>query len=381
MPQPGLVDPRLLAFDPSAILRAASQGLQLVDQFGNVQDASAARRENDAIRSGRIDAANARNLLNAEQATAGLSLLPAETSARSGQLALAESRNAGDLRLEPARQSLDAQKLQLDQGSTGFALETQPTEQRIARGANELTLAGQDLQKADQDLKKGTQAIEKLKNDADLAVQQETNKFIAANPQATAQQLEAAMLGNQRVLQTAKAYQDFLVKNPDFDTAGLETQKATMAAQRAVADATVRSGGVTPNQGIVNPNREFTTREARNLADANKALQFGGLDQVRAFQATPEGQAIISAILTAPQNLPVRLSPQQRTAIETFRTRNVAPAPAPAAAPVPGAVPPQAQAVPIQPPQSAVAFLRANPQQAAAFEQKYGVSAATYLGQ
>jgi hypothetical protein len=381
--QPGLVDPRLLALDPSAVLAAAGQGLRLVDMYGNLQDTAVARGEQDAIRGGRINAANARNRLVTDQAGADLALLPAETTARTARLALDTNRDQGALTLEPTRQALAGDKLRLDQGDVTFRLDTQPDVQTLERRSNELALADQDLKRADQGLKRGEQAIQQLKNSADLAVQEETNKFLAANPQATAQQLEAGLLQNKRVLDTAKAYNDFVAKNPGFEQAGLETQKATLAAQRAVADATVRSGGVAPNQGVVNPNREFQTRSARNLADADKILQFGDLNRVQSFQATPEGQAIIAAILSAPPNLPVRLTPQQRASIDSYRAQRAAPAPAPAPAPqaVPGAVPPQAQAVPITPPQSAVAFLRANPSQAAAFEQKYGVSAATYLGQ
>lgn len=375
--QPGLVDPRLLALDPSAVLSAAGQGLRLVDMYGNLQDSATLRREQDAIRANRIGAANARNRLVADQAGADLALLPADTTARASRLALDTTRDQSALTLEPMRQELAGDKLRLDQGDVSFRLDTQPDVQTLGRRDNELALADQDLKRADQGLKKGEQAIQQLKNAADLAVQEETNKFLAANPQATAQQLEAGLLQNKRVLDSAKAYNDFIAKNPDFEQAGLETQQAGMAAQRAVADATVRAGGVAPNQGVVNPNREFQTRSARNLADADKILQFGDLNRVQAFQATPEGQAIIAAILSAPPNLPVRLTPQQRASIDTYRAQRAAPAPQA----VPAAVPPQAAAPRAAPSARAVAFLRANPSTAALFEQTYGVNPATYLQQ
>lgn len=56
MPEPGLVDPRLLALDPSAILRGAGQGLQLASLYGQNRDAAIARQEAAQLAAPRLEA-------------------------------------------------------------------------------------------------------------------------------------------------------------------------------------------------------------------------------------------------------------------------------------------------------------------------------------
>lgn len=59
MPEPGLVDPRLLALDPSALFRGAGQGLQLASLYGQNRDASIARQEAAQLAAPRLAAQRA----------------------------------------------------------------------------------------------------------------------------------------------------------------------------------------------------------------------------------------------------------------------------------------------------------------------------------
>ncbi len=66
--QPGLVDPRLLALDPSAIFRGAGQGLQLASLYGQNRDDAIARQEAAQLAAPRLAAQRAQLELAPEMA-------------------------------------------------------------------------------------------------------------------------------------------------------------------------------------------------------------------------------------------------------------------------------------------------------------------------
>jgi hypothetical protein len=320
---PGLVDPRLLAPDYTAFLNGAGQGLQLVNHYGQIQDLALARDQQQRTQEAAIAAANARSNLQLQQTGADLQLLPQETVNRSQQLELQSGLTQGEL--ARMRTSEEAKNLTLKNnlGEQQFQLETQPARQTLARGRMNLEFGKQKLDTTQQSLDAAKQDLDAITNETNQIVAQETQNFLKKNPQMTQDELQAKLLTNERIIKQQQALDQFEKDHPDFVSSGAAAQYAENKAKVAVGDATVAAGGVAPNAAVVNPGREFATRSARNLADADKILNFGSLDAIRAFQQTPDGKRIVGAILSAPSSLPYNLERENKgkdkAAVEAFR--------------------------------------------------------------
>lgn len=98
MPDPGLVDPRLLAADYAGIVRGANEGLQLAGNFGRLQDAAIARADAAAIRPQRLAAERAQLELAPRMAQNQLALSnAARIRAENTPLELAENFSVGEV--------------------------------------------------------------------------------------------------------------------------------------------------------------------------------------------------------------------------------------------------------------------------------------------
>lgn len=98
MPDPGLVDPRLLAADYTGIVRGAGEGLQLASNFARMQDAAQARADAAALRPQRIAAERAQLELAPRMAQNQLALSnAARFKAENTPLELAETFNVGEV--------------------------------------------------------------------------------------------------------------------------------------------------------------------------------------------------------------------------------------------------------------------------------------------
>jgi hypothetical protein len=98
MPDPGLVDPRLLAADYTGIVRGANEGLQLAGNFSRLQDAAIARADAAALRDPRLAAERAQLELAPRMAQNQLALSNvARIRAENTPLELAETFNVGEV--------------------------------------------------------------------------------------------------------------------------------------------------------------------------------------------------------------------------------------------------------------------------------------------
>lgn len=313
---PGLVDPRLLSLDYSKLLEGANQGLQLANNFGQLRDQAIARDQALRTRDAAIQAANIKARLAAQQSNADLELLPQETAARRSGLQLKNLQVAGDIARNPSAQELENLQLDTGLGKQRFELATQPKKQALELGS-------MDVEAGAQRLAQQKQQLDSLTNQTQQLVAEETNAFLKQHPEATQQDLQAKLMTSRRLLDHMQKLDKFEKDNPDFVTSGAAAEFARNKAAVATGDATVSSGGIPPSATVVNPNREFSVRTARNLADADKVLNFGSLSAIQAFQATPEGKRIVGKILSTPAAFGYDLQKENKgqdlKAVEEFR--------------------------------------------------------------
>lgn len=341
MPDAGLVDPRLLAADYGQFTQGIGQGLQLVGNYNNQRQLALDRADANSLR----------------------------------ELRLAAQR--GQLELEPQLQQNRAAISDIQR----LTAESTPIE--LAEGMSVSRTPGGDILQLDT-----VTQISPLTGKRDLVTR--TNRPLAlAEDIARKDQIAQAQADRAAALAASN--------DSRAETARIQAENSRITAEAAKLRAeaynkSVEKGGQLP----VTPDLVFNRRNAQNLADLDEALGLGSVERIQQFGSTPVGRTIIDAISSSrTSKLPLRLTPEQQGFLQTFRTAPTAPpaayaaitdmanqpvaagsAPTAAAETLPAASPVR-QAV--QPPASAIQYLRANPNQASAFEQKYGVPASQYL--
>jgi hypothetical protein len=380
LPQPGLVDPRLLAVDYSGIIRGAGEGLQLAGAYGQLRDQVDARRENARTRAQRIAAQNARNQYLTEKSQSDLGSIAAEDSVRRKGLQLEDKSLDRQIELEPMASDLARKKLSLAQGEAAFEINRQPVAQQLQETGDILKAQGQELEKTQNNLSRQAQEIDAIQNSAQKAIADETAEFVRSNPGATTEKLQAQLAQSKRLKAQSEKLEKFIDENPEYDTQKFRTDLAQSIAAEVQANYIVKQGGA-PTPRRVSEKTKFSEQAAVNLANADKYLGLGSLELVEAFQKTPRGKKVVSDVSQYSGNRPI--TPEaareaQQAVNEFLESVNRESSP-------PTTIPSDINTsenknanFPI-PSTSAINYLRKNPDSKVFFERTYGVSADNYL--
>lgn len=270
MPDPGLVDPRLLAADYSGLSRGIGQGLQLVDNFANARQLALDRADANALRD-----------LRQRAATAQLELAP--------QLAQDQAALAGIRRI-----TAENTPIELPEGST------------VSR-----TPGGDIIQ-----LDTVTQ-VNPVTGQRELVTR-------SAKPLALAEDVQRkdliAQISGDRAAALAAA------NDARAETARVKAENDRINADAAKLRAEAYSRSVESGaKRTVTPDLVFSRRNAQHLADLDESLGFGSVERIQDFGSTPAGRTIIDKINSAKnQKLPLMLLPDEQAFLNDFRVRPAA---------------------------------------------------------
>lgn len=267
MPNPGLVDPRLLAADYSGLTRGIGQGLELVNSFAGARQLALDRADANALRD-----------LRQRAATAQLELAP--------QLAADQAALSG-----VRRNIAESTPIELAEGST------------VSR-----TPGGDIIQ-----LDTVTQ-VDPVTRNRELVTR-------AARPLALAEDVQrkdliAQISGDRAAALTA-------ANDARAETARVKAENDRINADAAKLRAEAYSRSVDSGaKRTVTPDLVFNRRNAQHLADLDETLGLGSVDRIQAFGSDPTGRIIIDKINSATnQKLPLRLLPEEQAFLTDFRIR------------------------------------------------------------
>jgi hypothetical protein len=318
MPEPGLVDPRLLALDPSAFFRGAGQGLQLAGLYGQNRDASVARQEAAALAAPRLAAQRAQlelapEITRNQLAVANVNRLRAENT----PIVLDESFGVAEVpRLAPDGTAYAAPDVMLQ--STAIEIDPVTGERKTAvRGVRPLSTIEQQAQQ-----------------EAAIAAREEANRIRETAIAAQAANQEA--LARSREEQQAERER----RNQELERVSNENLKLRTESEKRLKEQGDERIKAT-NEAREAPLRQLSAMEKTRVADGRTLAQY-----IEDTRDPATGQILVEDGGWFGDDRPVRLDQEaekmvtryRQVAAEAFRDE-LAPAPAPtAAAPVaPGA--------------------------------------------
>lgn len=355
MPNPGLVDPRLLAADYSGLTQGIGNGLQLVGNYNNQRQLALDRADANSLRDLRLAAQRGQ--------------LELEPQLQQNALAVS-NRNALEAQYRPIElesTSTITPRNRYGAPTQGFTASNDPADIEAGiLGTYELTqnkLPGQDV------------VVQEERVVIDPITKQQRIVRSVKQPLQTAEQIANVEADNaarlRQIEAKAKASEASVKQRED---AAREKVRIDEANLKVAQDREARLKNAPA--WFVTGTRQFDLRAAQNAADVNKYLLLGGLDDVLRFAGDPAGRGIVLKVQNAlTRQEPPGFTPEEAALIDRFRQGGTGIAPAGIA--LRGELPdiPAAPA-PLQPQdQAAAEWAAANPNdpRAASIRQRLGL--------
>jgi hypothetical protein len=298
MPDPGLLDPRLLATDYGAITRGLGQGLELANTYAHQRQLALDRSDANSLRELRL-------------------------AAQRGQLEL-EPQLQQDKAIVSRRAALQAQYAPIELEAT------QNVSPRNRYGAPTQGFTPSTSQADAEAGILGEYSVTQNKLPGqDIVLQEERIVLDPSTGERRTVRSANKVLQTQEQIDAARALSDYRATQAQTaaEIADLRKKLAEEEAKRTgrKLDQTDRGLDLREkalSQGLVGADLVFDRRNAQNLADVDQYLRLGSVDRINDFALTPQGQGILDKIMQAKAlQVPPTLSPEEITSINTFRTQ------------------------------------------------------------